>query len=356
MGEIRGTRLRGRLAALGLAAALTVAGLVPAQSASAEVTPELSEQEFVAELSRYLSTKNGVYSVTVRELEGEQRTISLNGSRRVEPASTIKLFYAWAALQAVDRGTLSLSSRLASGKTVANCLSVMIEVSDNPCAVDLRLKLGMRQLNALFASEGYTGTSIVLDSKGRYVTKRTTTDDLALLLSRLATGELLSEAQTAQFTKRLLAQIWRHRISSGVPPGAVVGSKSGQLWVSSGMVEADTAIVYGPNGTYVLAAIGTHRANVTAIRGISTYVYRYLQGPVAEKAVFPAKQYVTKIDVYLRKSPAGTRITQVRKGTAVQVLSSDRIWLRVKVGSRYGWLPYAHLALGTAYRWPAPPG
>ena len=110
-------------------------------------------------------------------------------------------------------------------------------------------------------------TYIVLDSKGRYVTKRTSSDDLALLLARLEQGALLSEEGTNEFTKRLLAQIWRQRISSGVAAGTVVGSKSGQLWVPSGMVEADTAIIHGPNSTYVLTVIGTHGAVGTTVRG-----------------------------------------------------------------------------------------
>ncbi len=329
-----------------------VAGLAAPQPALAEDTPADFQQEFADALTTYLSKKTGRYSVTVTELDGEQRSFSLNGARRVEPASTMKLFYAWATLRAVDEGRLTLSTRLSSGVTVVRCLAVMIEVSDNLCAVDLRLRLGMRNLNRLFKSEGYDNTYIVLDSKGRYVTKRTSTDDLALLLARLEQGALLSEAMTNEFKKRLLAQIWRHRFSSGVPPGTVVGSKSGQLWVSSGMVEADTAIIHGPHSTYVLTAIGTHNAVSSTIRGISIIAYRHLQEDFEVKATFPSQQFVTTTKVKLRHSPAGTLVKYLPKGTAVQVLSSNRTWMRVKAAGRYGWVPIQELALRPAYRWP----
>ena len=225
--------------------------------------------------------------------------MSLYGGRRLEPASTIKLFYAWAALRAVDEGTLSMTTRLSSDVTVQRCLTLMIQVSDNLRSVDLRLRLGMRALNRLFSSEGYADTYIALDSKGRYVTKRTSTDDLALLLARLEQGSLLSEAGTAEFKKRLRAQVWRARISSGVQAGTVVASKSGQLWVSSGMVEADTAIVYGPESTYVLTVIGTTNAKSVVVRGISSIVYRYLQGDLDVRARFPSTQFVTAATIKL---------------------------------------------------------
>ncbi|TAL41287.1 MAG: hypothetical protein EPN91_11025, partial [Salinibacterium sp.] len=337
-----------------VAAALMVAGLAAPQRALAADTPEEFQHQLSGALATYLATKRGRYSVTVTELDGEQRSMSLHGASRVEPASTMKLFYAWATLRAVDEGTLSLATRLSSGLTVGRCLTVMIQVSDNPCAVDLRLKIGMRNLNRLFASEGYANTYIVLDSQGHYVTKRTSSDDLALLLARLEQGALLSESGTNEFTKRLLAQIWRHRISSGVAAGTVVGSKSGELWVSTGMVEADTAIVHGPHSTYVLTAIGTNGAASTTIRGISTIVYRHLQGNFTVRASFPAQQFVTTTKVKLRRFPGGSPIRYLSKGTAVQVFYSNREWMRVKAGRRYGWVSFQELSLRNAYRWPAP--
>jgi beta-lactamase class A len=354
VGVKRGTRALARFWAFAVAATLMVAGLAAPQPALAADTPGESQDKLAAALTTYLSTKKGSFSVTVTELDGEQRTMSLNGSKRVEPASTIKLFYAWATLRAVDEGTLTLDTRLSSGVTVGRCLTVMIQVSDNQCAVDLRLKIGMGKLNRLFANEGYADTYIVLDSKGQYVTKRTSSDDLALLLARLEEGALLSEAQTNEFTKRLLAQIWRHRIGSGVAAGTVVGSKSGELWVPSGMVEADTAIIHGEHSTYVLTAIGTHGAVGTTIRGISTIVYRHLQGDFEVRASFPSQQFVTTTKVKLRTAPAGSLAKYLPKGTAVEVLYSNRNWMRVKAGTRYGWVAFEELSLRKAYRWPEP--
>jgi beta-lactamase class A len=350
-------RVLARCVAFAVAATVLMAGLVapsPASAAYAADTPEESEAKLITALQTYLSPRAGSFSVSLRELDGDLRSISINGTRRVEPASTIKLFYAWAALRAIDNGTLSFDTVLSSKVTVRNCLAVMIQVSDNNCAIDLRLKLGMTKLNTLFKSEGYPNTYIVLDSQGRYVTKRTSTNDLALLLSRLELGELLSEAQTQEFKKMLLAQIWRQRFSSGVEKGTVVASKSGQLWVESGMVEADTAIIYGPNSTYVLTAVGINGAATNTIRGISTIVYRHIQQdfPETSKASFPSQQFATKIAVYIRKTPGGTRIKQLPAGAAVQFIYSNRLYAYVNAGGTHGWVHLDHLKLRDAYLWP----
>lgn len=346
--------------AFAVAATVMMAGLAPLQPAQAAAapeqaaTPEESAAELEAKLRTYLAPRPGDFSVSVRELDGDMRSVSVHGTKRLEPASTIKLFYAWAALRAIDRGTLSYDTVLSPRVTVRTCLALMIQISDNQCAIDIRLKIGMTNLNTLFAREGYPNTYIVLDSSGRYVTKRTSTDDLALLLTRLERGELLSEAQTSEFKKMLRAQIWRQRFASGVQKGTVVASKSGQLWVSSGMVEADTAIIYGPSSTYVLTAIGVNGASTNSIRDISTIVYRHLQGEITTKATFSPQQMATTKQIYLRRTPGGSLVKLLPAGTYVEVMWSSRRSVYVKVGSTYGWLDFKHLKLRKTYLWPAP--
>jgi hypothetical protein len=120
------------------------------------------------------------------------------------------------------------------------------------------------------------------------------------------------------------------------------------------MVEADTAIVHGAHSRYVLTIIGTHGAAGTTVRGISTIVYRQLQGSFTVKASFPSQQFVTIAKVKLRKIPRGSLVRYLPEGTAVQVLYSSRTWMRVKAGSKYGWVPIQLLSLHNAYRWPLP--
>lgn len=57
----------------------------------------------------------------------------------------------------------------------------------------LRLREQLTELNELFDEEGYENTHIVTDDEGGYVTKRTTTNDLARLLRPLDAGTLLSD-------------------------------------------------------------------------------------------------------------------------------------------------------------------
>ena len=75
-----------------------------------------------------------------------------------------------------------------------------------------------------------------------------TADDLARLLVALAEGRLAGPAATAACEETLLAQEYRDGIPAGLPPGVVVGNKTG--WVDG--VNHDVALVRSPG----LPAVG----------------------------------------------------------------------------------------------------
>ncbi len=319
MGETRGAPVRRVLLLVGapvLVILLLVAAVLPQLADAPDPTRSIqasinqradlvlavaaSELALTAAIESYLSRQPGEYSVSVRELDGDQRTAVVDGEREVEPASTIKLFYAYAALLDVEAGLISLDAEIAPGVTVATCLRVMIEISDNLCAEDLRAAVGFQRINELLASQGYTGTYVVLDAEGNFVTKRTTTDDLVTLLTRLDEGSLLGAESTELLMTHLRAQMWRNKISSGVQVGTVVASKSGTLMTDTGMMQGDAAIVYGERSSYVLAVLGTDDAVPEAIRGVSAIVYRHLQGSLRSPARYPESQFITTVETALR--------------------------------------------------------
>lgn len=300
-------------------------------------------------LDTYLATQAGHYSVTAIELGGSNRSVHINGSNRVDPASIFKLYYAWLALEKIQQGSLGYATKLASGYQLGTCLKMMISYSDNYCAVDIRSKLGNAYVNNHLADLGLADSRIVLDSRGSYVTKETTTDDVATFLSKLHRGELLNTTYTAKFIEYLKAQIWRSRISSAIPVGTQVASKSGQLLVDSGMIEADSAIIYGPSSAYVLVAIGTDGATGTAIRGVSDLVYRAWQGNIQTAANYSTYQLVAPTNIYLRSKPGGWVIKTIKTGTAIKVYWNNRGWVYVNAAGRKGYIYYSKMRLSNQY-------
>jgi beta-lactamase class A len=306
-------------------------------------------------IDNYLADKTGHYSVTALELGGSNRSVHINGSTTVDPASIFKLYYAWLALEKIQQGNLGYATKLVSGYQLGTCLKLMISYSDNYCTVDIRAKLGNDYVNTRLADLGLADSRIVLDSHGKYVTKETTTDDVATFLAKLHGGELLSTIYTAKFIEYLKAQIWRARISSALPVGTQVASKSGNLLVDSGMIEGDSAIIYGPTSTYVLVVIGTNDATGPAVRGVSDLVYRAWQGDIQTASSYSTYQLVAPTKLHLRSSPGGWVIKTIKAGTAIKVYWNKRGWVYVYAAGRKGYLYHSKMRLSNRYlHWGGP--
>jgi beta-lactamase class A len=324
-----------------LAVALVVAALLPAATPAVAATPADLDKD----LRRLIKTLPGSYAVSVRELDGEKRTVSVRPHAQLEPASVSKLFIAYAVFRKIDRGELSYTSKVSSGLSVRACLRAMIEPSDNVCAVELRSKVTTKYLNRVLKHDGYNDTHFWY-SGGR--TKKTSTSDLVTLLTRLERRELLSEDSTTRFLDLMHGQIWRNAIPTGLPANVRQVSKSGTLGTPSGIVQTDAAIVYGPVSRYAIAVMGTRGATIHSITRISKLIYRALEGPSdAPLFTYFPHQMATTTKTALRSSPsfrAGI-VRLVSTETPVRVLSANRTWYRVIVGGRVGWINNTALRL-----------
>jgi beta-lactamase class A len=325
------------------------------QSTSAPVNAATaSEQALLTRLTNYFSTKEAKYTLSLREIGGQEHRVGVDETRHVEPASVIKLFWAWAALKRVDEGSLSLQSVLKPGFTWETCMNLMIRVSDNECSAWIREALGNNTLNAQLTASGYLDTQIVLDSKGKYKTKYTSAADTSLLLERLERGILLTPISTLYFHNLLKAQTFRTRITPGTQKGTEVENKGGNLWVTGGWTQSDAAIVRGPQSTYVLVIYGRNDAKNSEISAASKLVYQHLQGEnVTIANAFPRRQYATKWLVWVRSTPGGKGIYQAKKNVLVEVLYADRDWVKIKQdGKTAGFVRFSALRLRDAYIWP----
>jgi len=304
----------------------------PASSSWPAAATAAEEQLEAAVLAR-LATLSGDYAVAVRELTGEERSVSIRGGEAREPASVVKLFAAYAALDRVDSGQLAVDDVVRSGVTVGDCLRVLLVISDNNCHWELVDLLGEDELRQQFSGEGYPATTYP-DGYGDDAAnplKTTSADDIVLLLQRLHDGELLSADSTALMVQHLSGQVYRQRIPSGVPADAVVVNKTGRLLTDDerGLVNTDAAIVSTSDGTYVIAIMGLGATTDWALASLARAVHEALYGPVVETAEFTdhaleVVRTTTRHD-QAESPPAGT----VAAGTRLAVLWSQRDWVYV---------------------------
>lgn len=195
----------------------------------------------------------GDASVIVVDPNTEERLYSYGGEEVYTAASVYKVFVAYSILQKVDAGELQMGSSFA-GTTVDGCLTDMISYSDNECAAEWLFQEGYPQMTELAAALGASSTSFDIGDI------ETSPADVALFLTLLYRGELLSEASTDHLLTLMEEQIFRDGIPVGVAPDSAVADKIGFL----GTLSHDSAIVYSPRGDYILV-IFTDGLDDTAI-------------------------------------------------------------------------------------------
>jgi len=221
-------------------------------------------------------------SVVVRELSGSLRTASSNASASVIPASTYKIYVAYAILHGIEQGSYTLNTATSDGKTIQTDLNNMILNSDNDAARTLGFLYGWKNINALLQSQGATTTDLynyVPPSTQPVGDKHTTANDLATILQKLQAGSLLSASHTQLLLSLMKQQHYRERIPAGVPSNVSVADKPG--WLSpadgeSGYTQNDAGIVYGPKSTYLLV-ITTNGSGTQPLATLSQQVYNYLE-------------------------------------------------------------------------------
>lgn len=207
-----------------------------------------------------------------------------NANTQFVTASTYKLYVAYDVYKQIDAGTVSYSQKLTqygTSQTVEACLEEMITISDNTCGIALGRLDGWSKLDKLLASEGYTDTMLdnYTASGALYGDKQTTANDLALLLTRLYRGTLLSKDSTAQFIKLLKADEIDYMLPSGFPDGTVIADKVGFL----GQYQNDAGIIYSAKKDMVVVMLtkgwpsSPEAHATTAFTTLGQSVWSYMQ-------------------------------------------------------------------------------
>lgn len=293
-----------------------------------------------------MSQYQGTFSVTVREIGGLGQTVSINSGQRLEPASMIKIFAAWAALERIEHGRATFATRLPSGVSLGGCLYVMIHASDNYCHTDIVHWIGISEINRMIRSEGFPNTyygSVPPGVSVLYAGNRATANDLSYLMVRLENGTILNRSLSDHLISLMRQQIFRTRIASGIPPGIGQATKPGALWLTSGLMQGDTGIVWGTRSTYAISIIGDNGPPQAALRAISRTVYEHFNGTFGTAMRYPIEQVVTTRPAALRATPNGSTVYVAPAGTPLQVLDANRIWYQVQWGQRQLWVWYEDL-------------
>lgn len=208
-----------------------------------------SDEGLSALLANFASDHPGSYAMTYIELDGQKRRAEHQGDKQFVTASTYKLFAAYSLLRRVDDGRESWDANAA-------CFDKMIRLSENSCAEAFLQKFGLgiitREINDIgLKNSNFTQTG------GPF----TTSNDLALLLGQVQTGQNFS----AVGRDRLLAAMGANVHRQGIPAGSS-GHVADKVGFLDGLLH-DAAIVYSPSGTYVLVVLseGSSWANIASL-------------------------------------------------------------------------------------------
>ncbi len=185
-------------------------------------------------LTNYAKDHKGTYGISLIELDGRKRRANFDGDKQFTTASTYKLFVAYSLLKRVDSGSESWGAN-------QDCFNKMISLSDNACAEMLLEKVGRRnvtkEINAIGLSRSNFSGNLPV----------TTANDLTLFTGMLEMGQNFSTSGRDRLVSAMRANIFRQ----GIPAG-VSGTVADKVGFMDGLLH-DAAIVYSPNGRYVLA-------------------------------------------------------------------------------------------------------
>jgi beta-lactamase class A len=235
--------------------ATTVSAPAPVKSVAPAVAPVPVKEGLQQLIDDFAAANGGTWGIVVKDLKTGQ-TASYQPDRQFTSASLYKLFVAQRIYQRIDMGELSYGAPAGggTGRNVEQCLTVMINISDNPCGRALGSMIGWGKQNQSLEQEGYVTTNLSTPQK-------TSAGDVARMYDRLYNGTLLSSNSSTRFMDLLKSQRVNNRLPVGLPAGTVIAHKTGDL----DGVTHDAGIVFGPKTDYlVVVTSGPWQAPATA--------------------------------------------------------------------------------------------
>ncbi|PSB25488.1 serine hydrolase [Stenomitos frigidus] len=230
--------------------------------------------------------------------------LDLNGGASFAAASTIKVPILIAFFQDVDAGKIRLDELLTMRKelvaggsgemqglpvgtqfTALETVTKMITISDNTATNMVIARLGgMSALDQRFRSWGLVSTainSLLPDLSG---TNTTSPRDMALLMTRISQGELVSIRSRDRVLDIMQRTVNRSQLPQGLGKGATIAHKTGDI---GGMI-GDVGLIDMPSGKrYALTVLVKRSFNDDSaydlVQKASRTVYQYLNRAPADQ-------------------------------------------------------------------------
>jgi beta-lactamase class A len=169
-------------------------------------------------------------------------------------ASIYKLYVAYEGYQRIDEGIFDPSEVYVSGFTRAECLDKMIRESDSPCAEKLWIELGKEAVTKQLISYGLKNTSMTALT--------TTAADAGIILSRIATGERLSQESQQALLQSMENQVYRDTLNKSFDQSVTVYNKIGFRELDE---YHDVAIVQFEDGRQLIISVLTNGVGTGSI-------------------------------------------------------------------------------------------
>lgn len=245
--------------------------LEPARRVTIKI-PDYAQLEI--QLSEKMTSWQGDWSLYLQDCT-TGKEISIN-SHQVYSASIIKLFVAQTVYQKIAEGNLTETAK------INDEVRKMLTYSDNDA-----WKYLARQLGGGTYSNGMAAVTLVAQGTGFSDTGQfykgehknynfTSVNDCGLYLKMLLDGTIVNREYSDKILSLLKQQQHIQKIPAGVPKGIPTANKTGEL----DYVQGDAAIVYAPNGTYILCIIGDSLENsygqINKFADLSKTVYEFL--------------------------------------------------------------------------------
>lgn len=237
------------------AAKTIVQAVTPVSVVSATYTR--TSKGLQALLNDWAKNHKGKFYVSLKTTAGDINA-AYNATTKVYPASIYKMFVADVAYNKALQGQLDLNAVTPTGKTIAECIDLMIVRSDNPCAYAVGDAIGWEANNGFLASQGFGSTTLKKQAWN------TNANDIANLMIKLNSGSLIGD-----YTSTLLSMMQRQVYRTGIPAGS-----AGAVADKVGFIDEfnhDAGIVYHPNGSYALV-IMTSGSNFSQIAELSRQI------------------------------------------------------------------------------------
>jgi beta-lactamase class A len=257
--------------------------------------------------------------------------LDLNGGASFAAASTIKVPILIAFFQDVDAGKIRLDELLTIRKelvaggsgemqglplgtqfTALETVTKMITISDNTATNMVIARLGgMAALDQRFRSWGLVSTAVnsVLPDLGG--TNTTSPKDMALLMTRISQGELVSMRSRDRLLDIMQRTVNHSQLPQGLGKGATIAHKTGDI----GSMIGDVGLIDMPNGKrYALTVLVKRSFNddnaYDLVQKVSRTVYQYLSRASAAPtdSAAPTKQASPRANSDLPASPSSPSI------------------------------------------------